>query len=211
MRHYVYVHRRATDGSVFYVGKGSHPDRAHCHKRRNQHWQAVVAKHGLTVEVALHFETDALAQQCECDLISWYGRAVLTNMTDGGDGCFGLVPSDEARAKLSALASRPRSDAWVKSIRAARAGGGNGGVVKHGDKLPASWRASIAATKVGALNPMYGKTGAAHPNSRRVRDRASGATYDSVQLAADALGYKMKTLYNWLSGHRPNPTTLELA
>lgn len=29
MRHYVYVHRRADDGRVFYVGKGSHPGRAH--------------------------------------------------------------------------------------------------------------------------------------------------------------------------------------
>ena len=68
-----------------------------------------------------------------------------------------------------------------------------------------------AATKAGALNPMYGKTGSSHPMSRRVRDRASGVIYDSVKIAADAMGLKMKTLYNWLSGHRPNPTTLELA
>ncbi len=211
MRHYVYVHRRASDGRIFYVGKGSHPDRARASDRRNRHWQAIVAKHGVVVEVVQHFETDALAQQCERDLIAWYGRAALANMTDGGDGCAGLVPSAETRAKLSALAAKPRSDAWVRSIRAARAGGGNGGVVKTGDRLPAEWRASIAAAKIGARNPMHGKTGAAHPMSRKVRDRTSGAIYDSVQIAADALGFKMKTLYNWLSGHRPNPTTLELA
>ena len=44
-----------------------------------------------------------------------------------------------------------------------------------------------------------------------MRDRESGATFDSVQIAAEKLGYKMKTLYNWLSGHRKNPTSLEFA
>lgn len=72
-------------------------------------------------------------------------------------------------------------------------------------------RRKKSVTKIGALNPMHGITGAAHPNSRRVRDAATGATYDSVLIAAEARGFKMKTLYNWLSGHRPNPTTLEFA
>ncbi len=117
----------------------------------------------------------------------------------------------DARRKLSEHAKKPRGEAWVASMRAARKNGGNGDVVKTGDKLPESWRKNIAAAKIGALNPMHGKTGPAHPNSRKVRDAATGALYDSVLLAAEAHGFKMKTLYNWLSGHRPNPTTLELA
>jgi hypothetical protein len=44
-----------------------------------------------------------------------------------------------------------------------------------------------------------------------VIDRATGTVYDSVQIAADARGVKMKTLYNWLSGHRSNCTALEFA
>lgn len=211
MRHYVYVHRRADDGRVFYVGKGSYPGRANERSSRNPHWHAVANKHGLIVEVVLHFVTDALAQQCERDLIAWYGRKNLTNLTDGGDGCAGIVPSAEARAKLSAAAKGPRSDAWVRSMRAARKAGGNGGVVKAGDKLPEQWRKNLAAAKVGAKNPMHGKTGAAHPQSRRVRDAESGEVFDSVLIAATQRGHKMKTLYNWLSGHRPNPTTLEFA
>ena len=162
-RHYVYVHRRADDGRVFYVGKGSQPHRSSDHSNRNKYWCHVVAKHGLVVEIVARFETDELSRQCECDMIAFYGRKALVNLTDGGDGCCGLNPSPEARKKLSEAAKRPRSASWVRSIRAARAGGGNGGVVKRGDTLPVAWRASIAATKVGALNPMYGKTGAAHP------------------------------------------------
>lgn len=208
-RFYVYVHRRATDCAVFYVGKGSHPKRMLDQGSRNQHWKRIVAKHGFTAEVVASFETDALSQQCERDLISWYGRGVLANLTDGGDGCAGIVASAETRRKLSDLAKKPRSEAWVLSIRKARKCGGNGGVIKVGDRLPASWRANIAATKIGSRNPMYGVTGADHPNSRMVRDRESGATFDSVKIAAESFGYKMKTLYNWLSGHRKNPTSLE--
>jgi hypothetical protein len=206
MRFYVYVHRRASDGRIFYVGKGSRPDRAYCTKSRNPRWHATVAKHGLAVEVVQHFETDALAQQCERDLIAWYGRKALANLTDGGDGCAGLAPSSATRAKLSELAKRPRTEAWVRAMRAARAGGGNGGVVKTGDRLPAEWRASIAAGKLGSLNPFYGKR---TPIARRVVGQ--GVEYASVSDAAAAMGLKMKTLYNMLSGHRPNRTDLRFA
>lgn len=210
-RHYVYAHRRASDGRIFYIGKGSHPDRATTRDRRNAYWQAVVAKHGLTVEVVMHFATDALAQQCERDLIAWYGRENLTNLTDGGDGCAGLVPTEETRRKLSEHAKKPRGVAWVNSMREARKDGGNGGVVNAGDKLPAAWCANIAAARLGEANPMHGRTGAASPVSRKVRDRESGDVYGSVLLASEARGVKMKTLHNWLSGHRKNPTTLEFA
>jgi hypothetical protein len=178
---------------------------------RNTYWKRVVAKHGFTAEVVARFDSDALSQQLERELIAWFGRENLTNLTDGGEGCAGIVMSPETRKKLSYHASKPRGDAWVSSIRESRKNGGNGGVVKPGDKLPESWRNNIAAKKVGKLNPMYGKTGAAHPNSRKVKDNQSGDIYDSVKIAAEALGFKMKTLYNWLSGHRPNPTSLEFA
>lgn len=87
----------------------------------------------------------------------------------------------------------------------------DGGPGMPGAKDSDAVRRKKAITKMGPLNPMYGKTGAQHPNSRRVRDRSTGIVFDSVLIAAEARGFKMKTLYNWLSGHRPNPTTLEFA
>lgn len=212
---FVYLHRRADSGEVFYVGKGTtkrgRPERAYERCGRSKWWQHVTDKHGVSVEIAAHFQTEDEAHVYERQLIAQYGRKNLVNLTDGGEGCCGIDPSPEARAKLSAAAKRPRSAAWVRSIRAARKGGGNGGVVKCGDKLPESWRLAISAGQRGPNNYMRGRTGAAHPNSRMVVDRTTGAIYASVQIAADVLGFKMKTLYNWLSGHRTNPTTLELA
>lgn len=218
-RHYVYIHRKATTGEVFYVGKGTKRprdsaecfDRAHDTTSRNKWWSNVANKHGFKVEVIAMFKSDADSQSFEKALIAEYGRSALVNMTDGGDGCAGIVMSESARRKLSEHAKKPRSDAWVKSIRKARHGGGNGGVVKHGDKLPADWKAAIAKTKVGNRNPMYGKTGIEHPLSRPVVNIQNGVFFESVAEAADALGYTMQTFHKWMTGARPNKTLWRFA
>lgn len=214
-RYFVYLHRREDTGGVFYVGKGTTKkgryERAYECSNRSRYWEHTVLKYGAAVEIAAVFDTEIEAHQHERALIAHYGRKNLVNLTGGGEGCCGIVPGPETRRKLSVSASRPRTVAWVRAIRIARKNGGNGGVVKLGDKLPASWRANIAAQKIGNLNPMFGKTGAAHPMSRPVVHLHAGVFYDSVDEAANAFGYKMKTLYNWLSGHRPNPTALRFA
>jgi len=163
------------------------------------------------VEIFASCADDKEAQRLERELIASIGRSNLVNLTDGGDGCAGLVPSKETRAKISANSSRPRSEAWIKSIRAARKNGGNGGVVKKGDKLPDWWRKRISSAVTGSGNSMHGRVGAAHHGSRRVIDTKNGAQYDSVLIASEAVGMKMKTLYNMLSGHRPNKTNLRFA
>ena len=89
--------------------------------------------------------------------------------------------------------------------------GGNGGVVKRGDKLPKEWRQNISKGVTGKANPMYGRTGAQSVRGRDVLDRSSGKIYPTVTMAAAASDMKMKTLYNMLSGHRPNTTELRFA
>lgn len=218
-RHYVYIHKRADTGEVFYVGKGSlrkrnkKPvfERAFTTYSRNRYWKNIVAKHGLTVEVVASCLDDDTAQKIEKELIAQYGRKRLANLTDGGDGSAGIIPSESTRRKLSENAKRPRSRQWIESIRNARKNGGNGGVVKKGDRLPQSWRDAISQGQKGPNNYMKGRTGELAPNSRMVIDRKTGTQFVSVSQAADCFGYKLKTLYNWLSGHRSNPTTLEFA
>ena len=50
---YVYLHRRKTDGKVFYVGKG-HDKRAWTTDGRNQYWFNIVKKHGFYIEILLN-------------------------------------------------------------------------------------------------------------------------------------------------------------
>ena len=62
----VYLHRRATDGSVFYVGKGT-LSRSKKTSSRSEGWLAVYEKHGLDVEIDSKWvrERDALARENE--------------------------------------------------------------------------------------------------------------------------------------------------
>lgn len=223
--YFVYQHRRLDTGEIFYIGKGTRTERkqyerAYTSDNRSKFWRNITAKTDFSVELIVDFFVEADAFAIERELISAHKRRLdggtLCNLTLGGEGHAGLSPSAETRAKLSAAGSGEKHYNWGKKLspETCRRKSESLKASPHnlrGKKLPDWWRQRIAVAKVGELNPMYGKTGAEHPNSRKVIDRATGATYDSVQLAADALGFKMKTLYNWLSGHRKNPTTLELA
>lgn len=222
-RHYVYLHRKADTGEVFYVGKGTlrrsmkKPERAYSTAARNGWWRRVADKHGFAVEMVACFIDDVAAQEFECDLIAQYGRAnlgqgTLVNLTDGGDGHSGIIVSEELREKRRQAAARrgPLPPEWVSSLRRSRKDGGNGGVVKAGDRLPPKWRDAISRAKIGALNPMHGRTGEAHPRSRAVKNMETGEIYPTISAAALALGMKMQVLHNQLTGHRQNRTALRL-
>lgn len=82
---YVYLHRKATTGKVFYVGKGT-SYRAYDKIGRSNWWKNIVAKHGYSIEFYISGVQDWYAIEVEKELIAYYGRENLCNMTDGGDG-----------------------------------------------------------------------------------------------------------------------------
>ena len=217
-RHYVYVHIRRDTGRVFYVGKGTlrsnrkdNHHRARTSDRRNWRWRRIVAEcGGFDVILIASCADDVAAHALEMSLISECGRDSLCNMTDGGEGTCGLEISDELRRKRRINAQGKRSQAWIDSIRKARRNGGNGGVVKLGDKLPKEWRANISKAVSGEQNVMYGRTGELHPNAIAVLDEQTGASYPSVTAAAEACEYSYSYLHAMLSGIKPNKTTMVL-
>ena len=97
----VYLHRRATDGKVFYVGKGSSAKRAKSKSNRGNYWKRIVAKHGYTIEFYATGLQEWYAFELEKELIAYYGRENLCNLTDGGEGTSGRVPSIDSRIKCS--------------------------------------------------------------------------------------------------------------
>jgi hypothetical protein len=97
---YVYIHRKATDGSVFYVGKGQ-GKRAYWVHNRNTRWHRTVIKYGFTSHIVMMFEREECAYSFECALIKFYGRENLCNATDGGLGIYGFIFTKETRDKMS--------------------------------------------------------------------------------------------------------------
>lgn len=215
-RHYIYIHFRKSDGVPFYVGKGTSKSkskntyvRARAFHSANLHWKHTVEKHGLAINVIMSCLTDEEAQKQEKRIILEIGRndlglGTLVNMTDGGDGMCGRVVSDETKANLSIMfKGRPLSEDWRNAVKAARKNGGNGSV---NGKLPDEWKRNIGLANSGSKNYNFGKT---TKIARQVVCSTTGTIYPSVGKAAEDFNLNMKTLYNMLSGHRKNYTSLE--
>ena len=104
----VYRHRRLDTNEVFYTGIAKKPSRPYSKSSRNSHWKNIVNKTDYSVELLSEVETWDDACELEMLLIKEYGRkdlglGNLVNMTDGGDGSFGVIVSDETKEKLSKL------------------------------------------------------------------------------------------------------------
>ena len=102
MSFYTYAHYTADTKELFYIGKGQKNRHKHsCSKTRNKWWHSKVKKHnGFVSEILAVWDTEKEAFEHEKFLISIFKKQ-LVNLTDGGEGCAGLVHSTEARNKRS--------------------------------------------------------------------------------------------------------------
>lgn len=104
--YYVYVHKRKSDGTIFYVGKGK-GQRCNDYIRRSNWWKKIVNKSGgFIVDIVKINLTEEEAFLLEHELICKYGRikfdkdGILCNLTNGFDGLSGLKHSKETRQKM---------------------------------------------------------------------------------------------------------------
>lgn len=103
---YIYQHVRLDTNEVFYIGIGRTKSRAHSKHHRSEYWHNIVNKAGYRIDIIAEGITWEQACQKEKELIAYYGRrdrglGTLVNMTDGGDGAFGHIMSEEAKQKIS--------------------------------------------------------------------------------------------------------------
>ena len=161
---YVYVHKKKTNGDIFYVGKGT-GNRLHNFTSRSKFWKRIAKKYGVDVEIVISGVQEWYAFETEVELIASYGRidngtGTLVNHTDGGDGCAGRKCSDATKAKMSAKATgRKMSPESVAKTVAANTG----------RKLSENQRKSIADSNRGRkMSPeSVAKTVAANTGRKR--------------------------------------------
>ncbi len=99
---YVYAHRRLDNDQVFYVGKGK-GRRAQQTQSRNRWWKFIASKHGFRVELLHRDLTEDEAFKLERVEIARFGRGILCNNSDGGEGPAGAKHSEEARRRKRAV------------------------------------------------------------------------------------------------------------
>ena len=170
--YYIYFYLRSRDsaigkaGTPYYVGKGKNK-RAYDRRRR----LVPVPKDKNNIVFVLNNLTEEQAFQNEIDFISWYGRVnlgngILRNLTDGGEGMSGWVPSEEMKRKLS-VARKGKSNPWA-------IGNTNASVLK-GIPRSEETKRKIGEANKGKLNYMFGKTHS-EESRRKIGESKKGKT-----------------------------------
>lgn len=201
---YVYIHCRASDGRVFYVGKGS-GQRAYVSQGRNRYWLNIVKKHGFTVSIIQDGMQEWWAHELECELIALYGRETLCNLTDGGEGVCGHVPSAETLQKLSLIRKgRTVSAATRKLLSESQAGKPRSAISLEKMRITKS-KPECKEKMTGSKNPMKNPinkkklsdffknkkqpkiSGALNYKARKVVCQETKMIFDTVTFAKDWL------------------------
>lgn len=115
--YYVYLHRKATTGEVFYVEKGTGSRAFQVKGRRSEYWFRISKKYGHTVEFYATGLQEWYAIELEKELITYYGRENLCNFTDGGDGMSGYITKKETIDKrVEKIKGKKRPDHVVEAM-----------------------------------------------------------------------------------------------
>lgn len=194
---YVYAHRKATTGEIFYVGKG-------CGKRawslrRSNHWKNIVRKHGVVVEVVQDGLQEWAAFEMEVELIAFYGRkdcgfGSLVNLSDGGVGGATVLVNDGfrnliGRASKATWAKKNAADraSWVKAIVESRRDPSV--ALKTSESLKKSWAADhkrrfrhaqqmISRFKDPVLYAQHRHTSMEINSAKSIKNQQTGMVFD---------------------------------
>ncbi len=101
-RFYVYEHIRKDTGAVFYVGKGS-GKRCNHFVNRGKFWNNFCkSKDNVKVRLPIQNVDEELSLLAEVELIDLYRKrgVRLVNISDGGEGTSGWIPSQETRQRI---------------------------------------------------------------------------------------------------------------
>lgn len=209
---YVYRHIRLDKNEPFYIGIGKDGDctfkRAYykSKQKRNKIWIDIVNKTPYNVEIL--FDNISWEEACkkEIEFITLYGRinlgtGTLANLTNGGEGTFGLKWSEKSRLRNSIRQKEEKAYWFDKKF-----------TEQHKEKISNSLKGrhpsletkrKISSSLKGEKHPQYGKTSF---RAVKVIDTSTGVIYDSIALCQSNTNYNK--LSEKLRGTRKNNTPI---
>lgn len=123
--YYVYAHRKLTDNSVFYIGKGK-GGRSKSRSGRSNHWRNIVNKHGYYIDYLYSNLSNEQACLLEIETIKYFrdNGSAICNIFNGGEaGNVGIKLTDEHKEKLrKAKLGKPQSLEHAQKSRLNRKG-----------------------------------------------------------------------------------------
>ena len=161
MYYYTYAYLRE-DKTPYYIGKGQGKriySKDRTIKPPKDKSRIIYLKQNLTEEEAFRHEIYMIAVLGRKDL----GTGILYNMTDGGEGSSGWVPSEESRRKMSEVKKgennpnygKTASEETRKKLSEAKKGENNS---NYGKIFSEEHRRKLSEAKKGENHPNYGKS-----------------------------------------------------
>lgn len=214
---YLYRHIRLDKNEPFYVGIGGLGEfddygRAYTLSGRNDFWKRIVKKTRFEVEILFNNLSLKEAFEKEIEFIKLHGRrdlnlGTLCNLTSGGEGSPGVIPSEETRLKMSKIhKGRPLHENVRKVFKAlteSRKG------KTRSQKEIENIRKSVKGKNKGEKNGFYGKTQsqkALETHSKKVLNLETGIYYDSAKEASKTTNIGYSLFRTMLNGRSPNKT-----
>ena len=177
---YLYRHIRLDKNVPFYIGIGSDKTylRANSNKNRNSHWLNIVSKTEYDVEILFENDDYELIKQKEIEFISLHGRedlsnGTLCNLTNGGDGCLGLIHSDDSKLKMSI----PNKGKIISQEQRDKVS-----IFHKGKILSQEHKDKISLANSGVNNHMYGKKISAKHLDNKIKSAKRGECNTSSKL-----------------------------
>lgn len=177
---YLYRHIRLDKNIPFYIGIGSDEtySRANSNKNRNNHWLNIVSKTQYDVEILFEHDDYEFIKEKEIEFISLYGRinnntGILSNLTDGGDGCLGLIHSDASKIKMSI----PNKGKIISKKQRDKVS-----LFHKGKILSQEHKDKISLANSGVNNPMYGKKFSVKHIENQIKSAKRGESNKSSKL-----------------------------
>jgi len=177
---YVYRHIRLDENIPFYIGIGtdSKYTRANSNKSRSKYWKNIVSKTDYEVEILFDDIDLDFAREKEREFISIHGRSdinkgTLCNLTDGGEGCLGLVHTKEARLKMSIPNKGKKISEEHKRIIS---------LFHKGKVISEETKIKMSEAVSGEKNHMYGKKISESTRSKMLKSAQIGEKNKSSKL-----------------------------
>jgi group I intron endonuclease len=214
---YLYTHTRLDTNEVFYVGIGSDKDysRAYTTHKRNKFWKNIVNKTKYEVIIKEDNKTWDEIIQLEKYWISYYGRrnlnkGTLVNLTDGGEGTYGRLHSEETKAKIGEKSKlKVYTEDYRQKLSNATKGSNN---PRYGKTVSEETRKKISEAQLREKHHWFGtnrpesvknKIGMSQPSRIEVCKYDIGDNliecYPSIGLAAKLNDISRGNLTNYLS------------
>jgi len=229
----VYIHRKADDNTIFYVGMGN-KSRVKDKTNRNNYWNNVVRKHGYYTEVVAKDLSVYDAYELEMFLISELGRkdlhkGNLVNLTDGGDGCNNWndartkIMVEKNRKNMKSVSQYNSKGEFIKSYRSISEASKQSDIARQTIRDCVNGKLKTAGGFVWVLidveynhNPnrfdkgSNAMKGGKNPNAKLVLNKETGIFYQSLSMAFKSQNkYKMSAFKAQVGGQNKNKTNFQ--